>query len=61
MSDLKVVQFNKIDEPTYDEFFQDVRSLVWEKYQHLSTVEVCGLLNCLLTFYTKRSMVFHDE
>lgn len=61
MAELTVLEFNKKEIPQYNDMYQEIKSLIKEKYSDFSMMEIIGILECLSLELKHKTMIFPDE
>jgi len=61
MTNLTVIDFKKKEVPEYDVMYQEIKSLIIEKYGDFSVVEIIGILECMAMEFKHKAMIIPDE
>ena len=61
MVKLTVLEFEKKEAPQYNEMYQEIKSLIHEKYSDFSMMEIIGILECMALEFKYKTMNVPDE
>lgn len=61
MVKLTVLEFEKKEPVSYDVMYQDVKSLILEKYSDFSFIEIVGILECMAMEFKHMAIMKTDE
>lgn len=61
MVELTVLEFDKKEIPQYNDMYQEIKTLIKEKYSDFSIMEIIGILECMAMEFKHKAMIFPDE
>lgn len=61
MSNLTVIDFVKKEDPEYNELYQDIKTIIAEKYGCFTMIEIVGILECMSLEFKHKAMIIPDE
>lgn len=61
MADLKVIKFEAKQQHQYDDMYQEIRTLILEKYCCFTAMEIVGILKCLNDEFVGIAMIRPED